>query len=386
MWKMLGGSLGTILGLLMLLVTIEVYYALNNFLKSETENLGQDYVIINKKVKIRNMLDLKRTYFSKKEIKEIKNQDFVVRSAPFQSNKFKVMARFAYEDLPGFYSDLFFEAVPDEFLNIENEKWHWDEDEKLIPILIHKDYLSLYNFGFAVSQNLPQVSDNLLRKVKFEITIGGSREDFYGQIIGFTDEINSVLVPEDFLKWANEKYSKEKEDNPSRVIIQVDDIENKNIYKFLRKNNYEAASRSTISSKLKLMINVIGSVIGVIALIILILALLIYIYAFQLIIANNKDRIVRLLKLGYRSSFISIKYIISYLINIFVLNLISILILLKTNAIISNKLNSMFLPVELKINAALVIVLLLINAFIIILNVFSIQRSIRRMELKLMPH
>jgi hypothetical protein len=384
-WKMLGGSLGTVLGLLILMITVEVYYTFNEFLKSETHNLGDNYIIINKKVRIRNMLDMKRTYFTHKELKEIENQDFVVRSAPFLSNHFKVMARFAYQDLPGFYSDLFFEAVPDEFLNIDNKNWKWDENEKLVPIIINRDYLSLYNFGFAESQNLPQVSDNLLRKVKFELTINGSKDKFYGQIIGFTDEINSVLVPEDFLIWANKKFSNEKENKASRVIIEVNDIENKDVYKFLRKNHYEAASKSIISSRLKLVITVIGSVLGIIALVILLLALLIYIYAFQLIIASNKERIIRLLKLGYKSSFISVKYIITYLINILLLNIITLIILLKANSSISDKLYSLYLPLKLHINYKLVLVLLLINAFIIILNILSIRNSIRRLEKKLVP-
>ncbi len=384
-WKMLGGSLGTVLGLLILLVTVEVYFSLNQFLKSETSSLKDNYVIINKKVSVRRMLDMKRTYFSKGELKEIKNQDFVVRSAPFRSNKFKVMARFSYQDMPGFYSDLFFEAVPDDFLNIKNEKWVWDEKEKLVPILIHKDYLSLYNFGFAVSQNLPQVSDNLLRKVKFELTIGGSREDYYGQIIGFTDEINSVLVPEDFLIWANEKFAKDEDDKSSRVIIEVDNIENEEIYKFLRKNKYEAASKSVISSRLKLIINVTGSFLGIISIAILMLALLVYIYAFQLIIVSNKDNVGRLLKLGYTSSFISRKYIASYLINIVIINILTIVVLLMINPVISDKLQNLFLPVELGVDYLIILFLVAINIIIIILNITSIKNTLRKLERKLIP-
>ena len=52
-------------------------------------------------------------------------------------------------------TDMFFESVPDEFVDIKLDKWHFDESTHTIPIIIPRNYLNLYNFGFAQSRSLP---------------------------------------------------------------------------------------------------------------------------------------------------------------------------------------------------------------------------------------
>ena len=49
---------------------------------------------------------------------------------------------------------MFFESVPDEYVDVSLENWHFDEDARVIPIIIPRNYLNLYNFGFAQSRDV----------------------------------------------------------------------------------------------------------------------------------------------------------------------------------------------------------------------------------------
>ena len=46
-------------------------------------------------------------------------------------------------------TDMFFESVPDGFVDVNLDKWVFNENEPVIPIIIPRNYLNLYNFGFA---------------------------------------------------------------------------------------------------------------------------------------------------------------------------------------------------------------------------------------------
>lgn len=42
---------------------------------------------------------------------------------------------------------MFFESVPDEYVDVNLDKWEFDENERVVPIIIPRNYLNLYNFG-----------------------------------------------------------------------------------------------------------------------------------------------------------------------------------------------------------------------------------------------
>ena len=44
---------------------------------------------------------------------------------------------------------MFFESVPDEYVDVNLDKWEFDENERVVPIIIPRNYLNLYNFGFV---------------------------------------------------------------------------------------------------------------------------------------------------------------------------------------------------------------------------------------------
>lgn len=63
----------------------------------------------------------------------------------------------------GMRTYLFFESVPDRFLDVRSDEWGFEEGSEFVPIILPRNYLNLYNFGFASTRGLPQVSEDLVR-------------------------------------------------------------------------------------------------------------------------------------------------------------------------------------------------------------------------------
>ena len=74
--------------------------------------------------------------------------------------------------------------------------------------MVPKFYLDLWNFGLAPSRvEYPSLSTEAATGMPIEIFIGKNREaTLDGRFVAFSKRINSVLVPESFLTWANKKF------------------------------------------------------------------------------------------------------------------------------------------------------------------------------------
>ena len=106
-------------------------------------------------------------------------------------------------------TDMFFESVPDAFVDVSLDKWHFDEGTQTIPIIIPRNYLNLYNFGFAQSRNLPKLSEGVMGLIQMDINMRGNGhvEQYKGNIVGFSNRLNTILVPQSFMEWANQNFA-----------------------------------------------------------------------------------------------------------------------------------------------------------------------------------
>ncbi len=299
-WLLRGAALGTLIGMFLLLFSLQIFLDIRSVLYGdETSN----YIIVNKKVNLLNSVGIKNE-FKPEEIENLKSQSFIKEVGSFQSNLFQVGAS---SPALGFYTELFFEAVPDEFLDVEPSNWSWDESKTEIPIILSRDYLALYNFGFAPSQGLPQFTQGTIQRVRFDIVIKGMsmQKVFQGRIVGFSDRINSILVPMDFLTWANKKFGFYNEKPPSRLIINAESPYSATFTDFMKKNAYEVSRGKVIGGKVASLINGTTTLIAVIGMLIVFLAFLVFALNFRLLIAQSASKIVLLKQLGYKVDQIS---------------------------------------------------------------------------------
>lgn len=322
LWKdhsrahLLWAFLGTLAGFVLLLAGIQFYIDIKSVLSENRDLLDPEYIVINKNVNIAQTLGLSTGGFSEEEIEEIAQQPFADQVSPFLSNEFPVSGYTENERFPDFYTELFFEAIPDEFIDVKSEEWLWDPEVGKIPVIIPQDYLNLYNFGFAPSQGLPQIPKGVLSMIKFKLRLQGKGwyDDYDGQIVGFSNRIHSILVPLDFLKWANDKYGYFDKSNPSQLIVVSKDPTDPSIIRFLEEKSYDTIREKLKSSRMNIILKLIISFLVVVAAIIIGLAFLVFLLSLQLMISRSSEKIRRLNKLGFHFREISRPYILLLLV------------------------------------------------------------------------
>ncbi len=305
--------LGTLAGFVLLLAGIQFYTDLKKILAENRDLLDPEYIVINKKVNIGQTFGLDRAGFTEEEIEELSTQAFADRVAPFISNAFPVSGYTENERFPDFYTELFFEAIPDEYIDVKSEDWQWEPGNETIPIIIPQDYLNLYNFGFAPSQGLPQIPKGVISMINFRIRLTGQGtgnfDDYSGRIVGFSNRIHSILVPLDFLHWANGKYGYFEESDPSKIILVSKDPTDPAIIRYLDEKGYDTIREKLKSSRMNIILKFIISFLVIVAGIIIGLAFLVFLLSLQLMISRSSEKIRRLNKLGFNYLEISRPYI-----------------------------------------------------------------------------
>ena len=294
---MAAGGLG--IAMILLLIAIQAHTDFDQLLHSQQNaNESADFLIINKKITNAMMGQNAKSEFTPAEIADLKQQPFTEAFGFISSNQYKVTAA-APGDLH-FYTDMFFESVPDSFIDVKNDDWKWTPADNTIPIILPNDFLNLYNFGFALSQDLPQISQETVKALPMKITIsqGLMTQEFTGRIVGFSDRISSFLVPGSFMEWANNKFGSGQASSPSRVIIKTKDPSNPLLSKYLEDKGYTTNQDKIKYSKTKMIVQTIVSVIGFFGLILLVFALLVFSMFIQLVIASCKKEIQLLVTLG----------------------------------------------------------------------------------------
>ncbi len=297
--QILGAACGAFIGLFLLLFALQVYFDFQNILKGDNES--DNYITINKPVSLINTF-LGKSVFSPDNIQQLEAQSQAMGTEGvgiFTANRFKVSAS---SRMMGFYTELFFESIPESFLDIQDPSFRWVEGQNEIPIIMSKDYLALYNFGFALSQGLPQFTPSTIRQVSVEITINGKgrQQTFAGRIIGFSERINSILVPERFMKYANSNFGDQPDIGASRLLLKVKNPYDKNLRRYLDDKGYEISSGRLIGGRLTTILNAVISSVFMIGFLLMILSILVFILNYQLIISKSAPDIKLLLQIGYR--------------------------------------------------------------------------------------
>ena len=364
----------TISGFYILILANVLYFDFAKTFTKDSEIWKSNYIVLNKKISALGTLTGSKPTFETVEIEELKNQSFVEEMGVFKTSLFPVKLQVGgVAGIRGFSTDLFFESVPEQFIDVENEEWSWKEGDEFIPIIIPKSYLNLYNFGFASSQGLPQVSENLFTKIPFQLVIGKGLEQkiYQARIVDFTTKINSILVPENFLDWANKSFANQENQPPSRVIIQTSNSGEENYSQYFEEHNYDInrdeLKNNELTSYLRLAFTLVLFVGGIIVF----ASIWLMVINFQLLIEKNKHKIKDLSLIGFTKKQLCWPY--QKLMILFMLFglLISIPLVNYTIQYIQSKLGSFItvedssFPVVIGGSAIVLIFILILNALIL---------------------
>jgi len=289
--------IGLSVALLLILSAVQLQANYNDLLHSKTnQDSIANFLVLNKKVSDKTV---GATSLTAAEIEDIKKQPFVDAIGILTPSRFKVGAQSGSDQIP-FYSDIFFESVPDEFIDVQSAEWKWDGTSNFIPMIVPNMFLDMYNFGFATSQDLPQLTQEVVKNLPVEIRIKTpiGRQVFYGKVVGFSDRISSVLVPQPFMDWANRQFGTDENAAPSRVVIRTKDPGNPELVSYLNSHGLSTDADKTRFSKYRQVVDLVVNISWITGATMLLFALLIFTLFIQLTVASCKEEITLLITLG----------------------------------------------------------------------------------------
>lgn len=301
LWLSLAGATA---GLFLLSGATQTAATFRAVMNRQKDLLGGDFLVINKKVSLLNTISGKAGSFDESEQKEIAGWKGIGAVGAFSGNRFKVRASFKtgmQAAMPGLSTDMFLESVPDDFIDTDKDGWGWEEGDTEVPLIIPADYLKLYNFGFAQGQGLPLVPESVLQSVSFDLAIYGQGKaaSFRGRIAGFTNRIQSVLVPQEFMEYANAQYGEGGNGNPGRLILRADDPSDPALTQRFTEAGYEMAGGDRLrTSRINSLLLLMMAAVLALALLMIVLALLGIVQFAQILIYRSARDLQVLFLLG----------------------------------------------------------------------------------------
>ncbi len=121
---------------------------------------------------------------------------------------------------------------------------------------------------------------------------------FVAHVAGTTDRLNSVLVPQAFMDFANRQYGYQDAKPPSRLVLKTKDASAPELKAYLDEKSYSTNSEKTRFNKVRQIVNWIVAVVGGIGVLMLVFGILVFTMFIQLTIASAKQEIILLQTIG----------------------------------------------------------------------------------------
>jgi hypothetical protein len=312
MSQLAGFFFANLCGMVIVLLGIQFYQDVAPVFTEGDSFMKKDYLIVSKKVSTLGSFVGKSSTFSNSDIEEILDQPFTKEVGAFTPSQFKVSAGVGMEQIGlNMSTAMFFESVPDKYVDVNLDEWHFEPGQEIVPIIIPRNYLNLYNFGFAQSRSLPQLSEGVMNLINLEVCISGrGRQNSYrGKIAGFSNRLNTILVPESFMVWANANYSDGKSDKePSRLIVEVGNPTDDRIARFFKEHGYETEDDKLDAGKTTWFLKVVVGIVLAVGLLISILSFYILMLSIYLLLQKNSTKLENLLLIGYGPNRVALPY------------------------------------------------------------------------------
>lgn len=372
--------IANLIGMTVILSGVQIYSDLKPILTGENSLIGNDYIVITHPVE---RVGINTDVFSDEDINELTQLECINGIGSFSASQFEVDGSIIFNGRR-LSTMLFFESVPDEFIDVETRNWSYNIGDTTIPIILPRNYLNLYNFGFSSTQNLPQITEDMIKSVSLGLRLSGNglSEDYNGRIVGFSDRINTILVPNDFLTWANKYFAGIDNQDPTRLILEVSNPSEPTLLSFLEEHNYEIENKPSESSKALFILKVCIAIIICIGVIFCILSLIILTLSIYLLLQKNINKLENLVLIGYTPRRVAMPYkAMTLILNLSILAISLVLIYIAEEHYMSYL--SEIAGYTLAANPTTAIITgIIFTAIVIAFNFFIINRKIREISRK----
>ncbi len=290
--------IGLSVALLLILAAVQIQVNYNELLQGkQNKDSIANFLVVNKILTDQN---IGKAVLTEEEIDDIKAQPFTEAVGVLATSRFKASIQSSSDVFP-FYTDIAFESVPDAFLDVNTKEWNWNENSAYVPIIVPGMFLDIYNFQFSLSQGLPQLTREIVKMIFFNVNVyavDGTTRVFRGKVVGFSDRVSSLLIPQSFMDHANTLYGKNTGSAPSRIIIRTKDPGHPDLTGYLKQKQLTTDQDKTRFSKYRQIVEMVVNITGVTGLLMFLFAMLIFSLFIQLTISSCREEIKLLISLG----------------------------------------------------------------------------------------
>ena len=312
--QLVGFSLASLVGLTIVTLAVQFHRDVRPIFNDEESFIKKDYIILTRSVSTAGSLMGDNNEFTAQDVADIEAQPWCRQVGKFTSNDYSLYATLGVGGATGqsMGTMLFFESIPTQFIDVAPGDWKFDPAHPVIPIIMSRDYLSLYNFGFAASRGLPQVSEGLVSSVPLEFTMRGNghNETLKGRVVGFSNRLNTIVVPQDFMQWSNKRYGSGMERNASRLIVEVSSPGDVKMQEYFTDHGYQVAGDKMQQGKAQYFLNLVVTIVIAVGIIISLLSFFVLILSIYLLLQKNTRKLQDLLLLGFSPARVARTYIV----------------------------------------------------------------------------
>lgn len=305
-----GFVLANLFGMLIVLLGYQFYNDVLPVFTQQDSFMKSDYLIVSKKISMATTVSGNANTFSSSEIDDLRRQPFAARVGRFSSVEYKVEAQMGIEGQTILNSEIFLESVPDEFIDVPLKDWAYTAGNDVVPVILPRNYINMYNFGFAQSHSLPKISDGLVSMIDFRIFAhsGAGVKEFKGKVIGFSTRLNTILVPQAFMEWSNGVLADGRESAPNRLLLEVGNPADENITAYLDQHGYEVETDRLDAEKTTYFLRMVVTIVMLIGAVISVLSFYILMLSVYLLVQKNTEKLENLLLIGYSPARVAMPY------------------------------------------------------------------------------
>jgi hypothetical protein len=309
--QLAGFFFANLFGMFIVLLGLQFYNDVKPLFSQEDGFLKPEYLIVSKRISGLSVLgEGESTGFSQKDVQDITSQPFCKSVGAFTASQYRVVCSLGVQGVAHMGTEMFFESVPDRFVDTDLSNWKFNPEEGVIPIVLPRTYLAIYNFGFAQSQSLPKISEGVVGMIDMVVVLRGNghEERLKGKVIGFSSRLNTILVPESFIQWSNSRFAPEADLTPNRLIVEVNNPADDAIVKYINDHNLELENDKLDAGRATYFLRVVTVLVMCIGMLISVLSFYILMLSIYLLVQKNTEKLRNLLLIGYSPVRVSLPY------------------------------------------------------------------------------
>ena len=207
----------------------------------------------------------------------------------------------------------------------------------------------------------------------------GRERQMKGRVVGFSTRLNTVLVPEAFMRRTNAELAPASGAEPTRLIVEVDNPADDAIARYIQERGYELEDNSLEAGRATYFLKIVAALVMAVGLLISALSFYILMLSVFLLVQKNAEKLQNLLLIGYSPAHVALPYqLLTIGLNAAVM-VLAFGLLIWLRGLYLERLWQMFPTlVEGRLNLAILIGL---SLFILVsfFNIIAIRRKIKRL-------